>query len=143
MILEAATAPMKIARTSARIVGYRRLALLGTGALIGALVTPIAGPELRRRLAEEIERRRLGSEPTVEDRVRQHLGESPRTWHLTQPEVVAMPAEEGLGWQIILAGTVVDAEARHELERAARSVAGVADVDNRLRVDAQAPDEAP
>jgi hypothetical protein len=133
MILQAATTPVRLARTTARVIGYRRLALLGTGALIGALVTPIAGPELRRRIAEEIERRRLGTEPTVEDRVRQHLGESPRTWHLTQPEVVAMPADEGLGWQIILAGSVVDEEAREELERAARSVT---DVDNRLRVDA-------
>lgn len=136
MILKAAASPFKLVRGTVRFVGYRRVAVLSVGAVVGALVTPVSGPELRKWVVEEIRRRRVGSEPTVEDRVRQHLRESPRTWHLAQPEVVAMPNTDGLGWQIILAGSVVDDVAREDLEQVARSVLGVTEVDNRLRVAA-------
>lgn len=135
MIGKLIVTPPKAAYRVVAFLGVRRVALLASGAVVGALVTPVTGRELRRRLLEEVAKRRAGSEPTVEDRVRQHLRDSPRTWHLVQPEVVAMPAGDEPGWQIILAGSVPDATASTDLEQAARSVQGVIDVDNRLRVD--------
>lgn len=127
-------APFRLGARGVRGLGARRVALLAVGAAIGALVTPVAGPELRRRITAAIAKRRAGGEPTVEERVRGRLAESPRTWHLPQPEVVAVPVDEGIGWRIILAGTAPDDAARTDLEVAARAVTGVADVDNRIRV---------
>lgn len=121
---------------AARIIGYRRVALLATGAAIGALVTPVAGAELRAKIIAEYKRRRAGTEPSVEQRVRDHLAKSPRTWHLPQPEVVAVAIGDTAGWEIILAGEVPEETARVDLEQATRSVAGVQSVDNRLRVAA-------
>ena len=135
MIIKSIVTPPKVAYRIVKIVGVRRLTLLSVGAAIGALATPISGPELRRRLLEEVAKRRAGTEPTVEDRVRQHLRDAPRTWHLIQPEVVAVPAGDEPGWQIILAGSVPDATARTDIEQATRSVQGVVAVDNRLRVE--------
>jgi osmotically-inducible protein OsmY len=135
MIGKTVIGPPKVVFRVAKRVGARRLGLLGVGAAVGALVTPVRGTELRRRLVEEVAKRRAGAEPTVEDRVRQHLRDAPRTWHLTQPEVVAMPVADEPGWQIILAGSVPDTTARADLEQATRSVTGVVSVDNRLRVD--------
>lgn len=119
---------------AARVIGYRRVALLAVGAAIGALVTPVSGPALRRRIIEEIARRRAGTEPGIEQRVRDHLAQSPRTWHLPRPEVVAVPVGDTAGWEIILAGEVPDEAAAADLEQATRSVSGVQAVDNRLRV---------
>ena len=141
MIGSTITIPPKVAYRVVKLVGIRRLALLAVGAAIGALVTPVPGAELRRRIIEEVAKRRAGAEPTVEDRVRQHLRDAPRTWHLTQPEVVAIPAVDVPGWQIILAGSVPDATARTDIEQAARSVTGVVAVDNRLRVESGTTEE--
>jgi hypothetical protein len=128
------TAPVRLSTRVVRGIGARRLALLGAGAALGALCTPLAGPELRRRLAAEIAKRRSGAEPTVEERVRRRLAEAPRTWHLPQPEVVAVRDDDGADWRIILAGTAPDDSARTDLEITARAVTGVGAVDNRIRV---------
>lgn len=126
--------PVRVSARAVRRLGARRLAWLGTGALIGALCTPVAGPELRRAIMVAIAKRRAGAEPTVEDRVRRRLAEAPRTWHLDQPEVVAVHGESETDWRIILAGTAPDTAARADLEAETRSVTGVSDVDNRIRV---------
>ena len=63
--------PPKAAYRIIAFLGIRRLRWLAVGALIGALVTPVTGRELRRRLVEEIMKRRAGSEPTVADPVDQ------------------------------------------------------------------------
>ena len=89
-LLKVVAVPFKVANRAVRLVGYRRVGLLMVGAAAGAVLSPVSGSELRRRIAEEIHRRRAGTEPTVEERVRQHLAQSPRTWHLPQPEVVAV-----------------------------------------------------
>lgn len=115
-------------------LGVRRTFLIGSGVAIGALVTPVTGPELRRRIATAVARQRAGAEPTVEERVRARLAESPRTWHLPQPEVVAVRGEGETDWQIILAGTAPDEGSRTDLETVAAAVLGVASVDNRIRV---------
>lgn len=134
MIGRGLIAPVRLAARAVRAVGVARVACFGAGAVAGALVTPVPGRELRRRVAVAIAKRRSGSEPTVEERVREHLASSPRTWHLPQPEVVAVPGEGEIGWRIILAGTAPDEAARVDLEAAAASVVGVNDVDNRIRV---------
>ncbi|HET8929711.1 MAG TPA: BON domain-containing protein [Acidimicrobiales bacterium] len=127
--------PARLIAGVVHVIGVRRLALLGTGAALGALLTPVAGPELRRRVALEIAKRRSGAEPTVEERVRRRLADSPRTWHLPQPEVVAVRDTDETDWRIILAGTAPDESARTDLEETVLSVTGVADVDNRIRVN--------
>ncbi len=132
----------KVGRGTTRVVGYRRVALIGVGVGIGLLVAPVPGAELRRRIRDEISRRRAGSEPSVEERVRQHLQQAPRTWHLPQPEVVAVAATEGPGWEVVLAGEVADDSSRRDLELAAASVTGVLRVDNRLRVSGTTPTPA-
>lgn len=142
MIVKMAMMPLKVVGLTAKVIGYRRVALLGTGVAIGMVVTPVSGPELRRKISEEIAKRRAGSEPTIEDRVRQHLSTSPRTWHLPQPEVVAVRAIEGPGWEIILAGSVPDANSRSDLELACTTVSGVLSVDNRLRVEPLVADDS-
>jgi osmotically-inducible protein OsmY len=129
----------KVGRGTTRVVGYRRVALIGVGVGIGLLVAPVPGAELRRRIRDEIARRRAGTEPSVEERVRQHLQQAPRTWHLPQPEVVAVAATEGPGWEIVLAGEVADDSSRRDLELAAASVNGVLSVDNRLRITGATP----
>ena len=136
-LLKVVAVPFKVTNRAVRLVGYRRVGLLMVGAAAGAVLSPVSGTELRRRIAEEIHRRRAGTEPTVEERVRQHLAQSPRTWHLPQPEVVAVAVGDGTGWQIILAGEISDASARRDLEQASLSVTGVESVDNRLRVVGQ------
>lgn len=133
-MLKILSAPVRLLLGLMRSVGVRRLAFIGIGAAIGALCTPVAGPELRRRIAVAVAKRRSGAEPTVEERVRRRLAESPRTWHLTQPEVVAVRDADETDWRIILAGTAPDDAARTDLEDAARSVTGVRDVDNRIRL---------
>ena len=133
-LLKVVGTPIKVANRIVGFIGYRRVGLLTVGAAAGAVLSPVSGAELRRRIAEEIHRRRAGTEPTVEERVRQHLAQSPRTWHLPQPEVVAVSVGDGAGWQVILAGEITDDSARRDLEQASLSVTGVESVDNRLRV---------
>lgn len=134
MIGRAIVTPVTATVKVVRVIGAKRVALLGTGAAIGALLTPVAGPELRRRVALEIAKRRTGTESTIEDRVRKRLASSPRTWHLDQPEVVAVQGDHEATWKIILAGVVPDASSRDDFTDTAQSVAGVASVDNRMRV---------
>lgn len=134
MIVQTLFAPVRLCARVLRAIGLRRAMLLVVGAGLGALLTPIAGPELRRRITVAVAKLRAGAEPTVEERVRQRLAESPRTWHLAQPEVVAVRGDSETDWRIILAGTAPDDSARTDLELAARAVAGVSDVDNRIRV---------
>ncbi|MBS1847131.1 MAG: BON domain-containing protein [Actinobacteria bacterium] len=126
--------PIRLAIRGVRAFGPRRLALVAVGVAVGAACTPMAGPELRARVVDAVRRRRAGAEPTVEERVRRSLAESPRTWHLPQPEVVAVRAGDGADWTIILAGTAPDATACADLASVAGAVAGVGEVDNRIRI---------
>lgn len=127
-------APIRLGVFVVRALGLRRVALIGLGAALGALATPVAGPELRRRIADAVARRRAGAEPTIEERVRARLADNPRTWHLPQPEVVAVRDDDGVSWRIILAGEVAHDTARDDLESTAAAVSGVTGVDNRIRV---------
>lgn len=110
-----------------RLVGYRRLVLFGAGVVVGLLVAPMTGRELRARLTELLEEQR-GVGGDLAERIRFELSHSPRTWHLPQPEV------EVVGARAILRGEVPHALGRSDLERTAAAVTGVEAVDNLLTV---------
>ena len=112
-----------------RLIGLRRALVLGVGVGIGMLVAPTSGQELRDRLRRQWERRRApASDDAVAERVRYELSHSPRTWHLPQPEV------EVVAGKAILTGDAPHATGKADIERAAASVPGVADVDSHLVV---------
>jgi hypothetical protein len=112
-----------------RLIGLRRALVLGVGVGIGMLVAPTSGQELRDRLRSQWERRRApASDDAVAERVRYELSHSPRTWHLPQPEV------EVVAGKAILTGGAPHATGKADIERAAASVPGVADVDSHLVV---------
>jgi hypothetical protein len=112
-----------------RLIGLRRALVLGVGVGIGMLVAPTSGQELRDTLRRQWEQRRApASDDAVAERVRYELSHSPRTWHLPQPEV------EVVAGKAILTGGAPHATGKADIERAAASVPGVADVDSRLVV---------
>ena len=112
-----------------RLIGLRRTLLLGAGVGIGMLVAPTSGQELRDKLRRQWETRRApASDDAVAERVRYELSHSPRTWHLPQPAV------EVVGGKAILTGGAPHATGKADIERAAASVPGVAEVDSRLVV---------
>ena len=112
-----------------RLIGLRRTLVLGTGVGIGMLVAPTSGQELRDKLRREWENRRApASDDAVAERVRYELSHSPRTWHLPQPAV------EVVSGKAILTGGAPHASGKADIERAAASVPGVAEVDSRLVV---------
>ena len=53
--------PLKVAFGTGRLFGYRRLTTFLLGVAVGMLVSPVAGPELRRAVKQ-----RLGLEPEPE-----------------------------------------------------------------------------
>jgi hypothetical protein len=120
-----------------RLLGFRRMLVLGTGVGIGLLVAPTSGQELRDKLRRQWEGRRApASDDAVAERVRYELSHSPRTWHLPQPAV------EVVSGTAILTGDAPHATGKADIERATASVPGVADVDSRLVVASGAGDGA-
>jgi hypothetical protein len=118
----------KVGYRAGRLVGYRRLAVFGTGVVIGMLIAPMAGAVLREKLRELAAGARLPSDPELGDQVRFELSHSPRTWHLPQPDV---DVQDG---RVVLTGSVPHATARADLERTATGVPGVTAVENLLTV---------
>lgn len=119
-----ATASYRAGVAAGRAVGYRRLLLVLTGVVIGLLVAPVPGRELRARLGEMLRRR--PSDPELRESVERELSQAPRTWHLPQPSVQVV---EGV---VTLRGEVPHETARRDLEQAASSVDGVARVQSLL-----------
>jgi hypothetical protein len=117
-------------RTTRR-VGISRMAAFGAGVGIGLLVAPVTGEEMRDRLRRWWEER--GAPPTdaeITERVRSELAQSPRTWHLPQPQV------EVVAGRCILRGDAPHPSGLADIERAVAAVPGVVEVDNRMVVDA-------
>jgi len=115
----------------ATAVASRRLGVVGVAALlvgvvIGLLVAPVPGRQLRQRLATLI----AGARPVPDDHVRQAvvaaLGASPRTWQLPEPEVTVA------GGVVTLTGEVPSETARVEMEVVAAGTPGVQGVVNHL-----------
>jgi len=114
----------------ARLIGPMRLLVLGAGVGIGLLVAPTSGAELRERLRRKLEERAESADDlAIAQRIRDELAQSPRTWHLPQPEV---EVSEGTA---VLTGQVPHLSGRADLERVAAAVAGVVAVDSRLTVE--------
>jgi hypothetical protein len=119
--------PVRGGAAGVRRIGIRNLALVLLGVLIGLLLAPVTGRELRARLREVLERR---SAPVdLADAVRRELATNPRTWHLPQPDVqVVAPGE------VALRGEVPTESARADAVAVADAVAGVVLVDDLLRL---------
>ena len=119
---------VKAGYRTGRLVGYRRLFLLGAGVVVGLLIAPMTGREARAKVLAWIEERRPGSPADLAERVRFELSHSPRTWHLPQPTV------EVRGTTAVLRGAVPHEVGRSDLAKAAAAVAGIVDVDNQVAV---------
>jgi osmotically-inducible protein OsmY len=118
--------PIKVTTRSLRWVGLRRLVLIGLGATLALVVTPVNGSELRRRLSRLVARRVPDADLAA--RVRHELSHSPRTWHLPQPSISVLQG------RVVLAGQAPHATGRADLERVVASVPGVVSVDNEIIV---------
>jgi hypothetical protein len=127
--VKSTTLAAKTGYRTGRLLGYRRLLVLGVGVGIGLLVAPMTGRQLREKLREAFESRtaRL-PDAELADRVRTELRNAPSTWHLPQPVVTVA---EGT---VVLSGQVPHETGRADFERAASSVPGVGLVENQLMV---------
>jgi hypothetical protein len=111
------------------LLGYRRLLTFAVGVGVGLLLAPVPGEQLRQRVRGAIGTAGADRSPGgLADAVRTELSQSPRTWHLPQPEV------EASGARVVLQGQVPHEEGRADIERTVSAVPGVAAVDNRLVV---------
>jgi len=111
----------------------RRLGVVGTlclvaGMVIGLLVAPVTGRQMRARIRTLL----AGSRPVGDDDLRAavvaELAGAQRTWHLPQPAVSVA------GGVVTLSGSAPHETARIELEAAAAAVSGVQGVVNQLTV---------
>jgi osmotically-inducible protein OsmY len=118
--------PVKVTTRSLRWVGLRRLVLIGLGATLALMITPVTGSELRRRLSRLVARRVPDADLAA--RVRHELSHSPRTWHLPQPSISVLQG------RVVLAGQAPHATGRADLERVVAAVPGVVAVDNEIIV---------
>lgn len=121
------TAPMRIAVGAVRLVGPVGLALGAVGLVVGLLVAPVPGAELRRRLralAGDV----VPSDESVREAVRSELATSAPTWHLDQPDVSVVAG------RVVLDGRAEHPEGAAALAAVAATVPGVVDVESRMVV---------
>jgi hypothetical protein len=118
----------KLTHRTVRFVGYRRVLVLLVGVAIGVLIAPVPGAQLRAKVQAKLGGLGRPSPLVLGDKVREELSSSPRTWHLPQPGVSVD------GGTVTLTGDVPHATAAADLERTVRSVSGVTDVVNNLRI---------
>lgn len=121
--------PFRLTYRTGRRIGPVKLTVFTLGMLIGWLTARESGSELRARLQRAWEDRKAsGTDTALARQVRDDLSQSPRTWHLPQPEV------EVVDGRVILSGLVPHATGREEIERLVSTVPGVVDVESHLVV---------
>jgi hypothetical protein len=57
--------PVKVAFGTGKVFGYRRFTVFLLGVLVGMLLAPVTGSELRRKVQQQIEGR-MGIEPAID-----------------------------------------------------------------------------
>jgi BON domain len=125
--------PLVITRRTTRILGVRGIVFGLLGLAVGLLLAPVAGRELRRKLAGLLNAAGPVSDAELIDKVTFELSHAPRTWHLEpQPDVAVVAG------RVILTGQARDDSAFDEFGRVAAAIPGVVEVDNRLVVAAGA-----
>lgn len=121
--------PFRLTYRTGRRIGPAKLLVFTLGVLTGWLTARESGGELRERLQRAWEDRHTsGTDTALARQVREDLAQSPRTWHLPQPEV------EVVDGRVILSGIVPHASGREEIERLVSTVPGVVDVESHLVV---------
>jgi hypothetical protein len=128
MVFGSAKLSLKTGYRAGHLLGYRRMMTFATGIAVGLLVAPVPGRELRRELRRRWEARGVTDE-TLLERVKFELAHHPRTWHLTQPEVIVA------GRKVTLRGELTDDQAREDMVRTVGAIPGVAGVDCLLGVN--------
>jgi hypothetical protein len=123
------TLPFKVSGRVARVPRFRGWFFLLAGLVVGLLLAPGSGRELRAKLQKLLDRS-SDSDGDVADKVSFELAHAPRTWHLSQP---AVSVSAGM---VTLRGTVPNGEGRDELGRVTAAVPGVLAVDNQIDVEA-------
>ena len=118
----------KVTHRTARLLGYRRIAVLLVGVGIGLLLAPVPGAQLRAKLRQAFEGLGGQSPLALGDAIREELAANPRTWHLPQPGISVD------GGRATLTGDVPHATAAGDLERTVAGVKGVGEVVNQLRI---------
>ena len=120
--------PVRTARRTSHILGFRGTVALLVGAALGLLLAPVPGRELRARLKVLFSGTGVVSDAELAERVSFELEHAPRTWHLPQPRVTVSSA------RLVLTGEVELESAREEIGRVAAAVPGVTAVENLLVV---------
>lgn len=126
-MLRLLTLPLRLTYRIARRLGMTKLTVFTLGIVTGWMTARESGRDLRERLQRTWEDRATpGTDMALARQVRDDLSQSPRTWHLPQPEVEVV---EG---RVILSGLVPHLSGREEIERVASTVPGVVDVESHL-----------
>jgi len=126
--VQVGSVPVRITAATSRRLGVLGTLCLVVGVLIGLLVAPVSGRQLRQRLRTLTAGSRPVPDADLRSAVVGELAAAQRTWHLPQPEVSVS------GGVVTLAGGAPHETARIEVEAAAAAVPGVQGVVNRLVV---------
>ena len=129
--------PLRLGLRTIRLVGLRRIFLVGVGLVAGMLLAPTTGADLRRRIGAFVQANRRVPDADLAESVRNELAHSPRTWHLPQPSVSVLRG------RVVLTGAAPHEPGRRDLERAAAGVPGVLAVDNEIVVVADEVESGP
>lgn len=126
--VQVGSVPVRVTAAASRRLGVVGTLCLMAGVIIGLLVAPVSGRQLRSRLRTLTAGSRPLPDADLRAAVVAELAAAQRTWHLPQPEVAVS------GGVVTLAGDAPHETARIEIEAATAAVPGVQGVVNRLVV---------